>query len=140
MADPKTNGVVLKILVVDDTDHVRTMLVDMLELDGFAVVGDADSGERAVQLAPASDPDVVVMDYRMPDMDGLTAAQLILQERPAQAIILYTAYLDPEIEEDAKRAGVAICIGKVEGVNQLERQITELCRGLAGPRQQAFGL
>lgn len=140
MTDPKTNGLVLKILVVDDTEHVRSMLVDMLELDGFAVVGNADSGERAVELAPTSDPDVVVMDYRMPDMDGLTAAQLILQKRPAQAIILYSAYLDSEIEEEAKRAGVAICIGKVEGVNQLERQITELCRGLAGPRQQAFGL
>jgi two-component system, chemotaxis family, chemotaxis protein CheY len=138
MADSETQTMALKILVVDDTDHVRTMLVDMLELDGFIVVGEAESGARAVELVSGSDPDVVVMDYRMPNMDGLAAAKSILRERPTQAIILYSAYLDQEIESEAKRAGVAVCIGKVEGVNQLERQITELCRGLAG--RQAFGL
>jgi CheY-like chemotaxis protein len=139
MAD-ENQAVELKILIVDDTDHVRTMLVDMLELDGFTVVGEADSGEKAVEIVSESDPDVVVMDYRMPDMDGLTAAQLILRERPGQPVILYTAYLDAQIEADAKRAGIAVCVGKVEGLNQLERQITELCRGLGNPAQQAFGL
>jgi two-component system, response regulator PdtaR len=140
MTDSETQTMALKILVVDDTDHVRTMLVDMLELDGFVVVGQAESGKRAVELASGSDPDVIVMDYRMPEMDGLAAAQSILAARPTQPIILYSAYLDEELESEAKRAGIAVCIGKVEGVNQLERQITELCRGLAGPKQQRLGL
>jgi response regulator NasT len=115
-------------MVVDDTDHVRNMLVDMLELDGFEVVGQAASGEDAVTLAPDAAPDVIVMDFKMPGMDGLTAARTIRQTRTDQAIILYTAYLDPSIEAQAKEAGVALCIGKVEGLNQLERHITELCR------------
>lgn len=115
------------------------MLVEMLELDGFSVVGQANSGEEAVELVPQSDPDVIVMDYRMPGMDGLSAAELIRRDRPTQAIILYTAYLDAEIEADAKRAGIAVCIGKVEGLNQLERQIHELCRGFGKPRQQVLG-
>lgn len=123
-----TAGVGVKVMVVDDTDHVRNMLVDMLELDGFQVVGQAASGEEACTLAEQSDPAVIVMDYKMPGMDGLTAARTIRETRPTQAIILYTAYLDSTIEALAKEAGVALCIGKVEGLNQLERHITELCR------------
>jgi response regulator NasT len=120
----------VKVLVVDDTDHVRNMLVDMLELDGFDVVGQAASGADGVTLADSSAPDVIVMDYKMPGMDGLTAARAIRASRPSQAIILYTAYLDSKLEAEARAAGVALCIGKVEGLNQLERHITELCRDL----------
>lgn len=70
------------------------------------------------------------MDYKMPGMDGLTAARAIRESRPGQAIILYTAYLDSELEAAAREAGIALCIGKVEGLNQLERHITELCRDI----------
>jgi response regulator NasT len=121
------------VLVIDDTDHVRKMLVDMLELDGFDVVGQASAGEEAVNLARTTEPDVIVMDYKMPGMDGLSAARAVRDVRPDQAIILYTAYLDSKLETDARAAGVALCIGKVEGLNQLERHITELCRELRRP-------
>jgi response regulator NasT len=117
-----------RVMVVDDTDHVRGMLVDMLELDGFEVVGQASSGPDAIRIAAESRPDVIIMDYKMPGMDGLTAARAIRSDRPDQAIILYTAYLDPQLEEQARQAGVAMTVGKVEGLNQLERHITELCR------------
>lgn len=120
----------MKVLVVDDTDHVRNMLVDMLELDGFDVVGQAASGQEAVDVAPDADPDVIVMDYKMPGVDGLTAARTIREARPSQAIILYTAYLDAQLEAQAREAGVSMCIGKVEGLNELERHIAELCRDL----------
>jgi two-component system response regulator (stage 0 sporulation protein F) len=118
------------VLVVDDTDHVRDMLVGMLELDGFTVVGQASSGPDALSTAGATDPDVIVMDYRMPGMDGLTAARNIRKERPSQAIILYTAYLDKLLEAEARAAGVALCIGKVEGLMELERHINDLRRDL----------
>lgn len=118
----------VKVMVVDDTDHVREMLVDMLELDGFEVVGEASSGQEAIDLAGDAAPDVIVMDYKMPGMDGLSAARVIKENAPDQAIILYTAYLDPELEIQAREAGVAMTVGKVEGLNQLERHITELCR------------
>ncbi len=122
----------VKVLVVDDTDHVRTMLADMLELDGFDVVGRAASGEEAIRLASDVDPKVIIMDYKMPDMDGLTASRAIRDARPSQAIILYTAYLDPQLEREARDAGVAICVGKVEGLTHLERHITELVRDFGG--------
>ena len=117
-----------KVLVVDDTDHVRHMLVDMLQLDGFDVVGQAASGDRAVTMVDDTNPDVIVMDYKMPGMDGLSAARLIRETRPSQPIILYTAYLDANLEAEARSAGISLCIGKVEGLNQLERHITELVR------------
>lgn len=118
----------VRVMVVDDTDHVRAMLVDMLELDGFEVVGQASSGQEAITVADESAPQIIVMDYKMPGMDGLSAAKAIRAKNPAQSIIIYTAYLDPALEEEAKAAGVAMTIGKVEGLNQLERHITELCR------------
>lgn len=120
----------VRVMVVDDTEHVRGMLVDMLELDGFHVVGQAASGEEAHALCAEFAPDVIIMDYKMPGMDGLSAARAIRSERPNQAIVLYTAYLDADLEQQAKDAGVAMTVGKVEGLNQLERHITELCRDM----------
>jgi two-component system, response regulator PdtaR len=120
----------VKVLVVDDTDHVRAMLADMLELDGFDVVGKAASGREAVTATAQTRPDVVVMDYKMPEMDGLAAAREIRRERSSLPIILYTAYLDAALESQARDAGVALCVGKAEGLNQLERHISELCRDL----------
>jgi DNA-binding NarL/FixJ family response regulator len=116
--------------VVDDTDHVRGMLVDMLDLDGFEVVGQAASGQEAIDVAEETSPEVIVMDYKMPGMDGLAAARTIRNRTPSQAIIIYTAYLDPDLEAQAREIGVAMTVGKVEGLNQLERHITELCRDL----------
>ncbi|MGH2699814.1 MAG: response regulator transcription factor [Actinomycetota bacterium] len=113
---------------MDDTAHVRAMLVEMLEIDGFMVVGQAGSGAQAITIADQHDPDVVVMDYQMPGMDGLEAARRIRARRSEQSIILYSAYLDEEIERRAREAGVALCVGKAEGLPQLERNISELTR------------
>lgn len=121
----------ISVLVVDDTEHVRMMLVSMLELDGFDVVGQAASGREAIELANRNDPRVIVMDYKMPEMDGITASKTIREQRPDQTIILYTAYLDARLEREAREAGVAVCVGKVEGLNQLERHIAELVRDAA---------
>jgi len=120
-----------KVVVVDDTEHVRAMLVEMLEIDGFMVVGQAGSGAQAITIADEQDPDVVIMDYQMPGMDGLEAARRIRARRSDQSIILYSAYLDSEIESRAKQAGIALCVGKVEGLPQLERHISELTRQIS---------
>jgi DNA-binding NarL/FixJ family response regulator len=118
--------VTVSVLVVDDTDHVRRMLVAMLKLDGFDVVGAAVDGADAVRMASEVDPDVIVMDLRMPIVDGIEATRQIKALRPEQVVILYTAYLDRAIEDEAREAGVTICLGKIEGLQQLERELSRL--------------
>ncbi|MGH2725521.1 MAG: response regulator, partial [Actinomycetota bacterium] len=110
----------IRVMVVDDTEHVREMLGTMLELDGFDVVARAASGPEALEQVTAAAPNVVVMDYKMPGMDGLTATRRLRELAPEVAVIVYTAYLDDTIEEAARDAGAALCIGKVEGIEQLE--------------------
>ena len=64
-----------KVLIVDDTEHVRKMLVDMLELDGFDVVGEAADGASGLALAGELEPDVVLLDIALPDMSGFDVAE-----------------------------------------------------------------
>lgn len=123
----KGRSMPVRVLIVDDTDHVREMLASMLDLDGFEVVGKAASGEEAIRLAPQTSPHVVIMDYKMPGMDGITATERIRELNPGVPVILYTAYLDGLLEERARKAGVSLCVGKVEGLETLERQISALC-------------
>lgn len=122
----------VSVVVVDDTDHVRTMLVEMLELDGFSVVGQAGSGEDALALVGSCDPDVVIMDLKMPGLDGLETTRRLKESRPDQWVILYTAYLDATIEAEARAAGVTLCLGKIEGLQELERELSRLTLELTG--------
>jgi two-component system response regulator FixJ len=120
----------IRVMVVDDTDHVRRMLTSMLSLDGYEVVGDVASGPAALEAVEAADPDIVVIDYKMPGMDGLDTARGIRERREGQVMILYTAYIDEKLERDAAQAGISLCIGKVDGLSSLEREINRLCASL----------
>src|ERR1044071_4274429 len=96
----------IRVMVVDDTDHVRRMLTSMLSLDGFEEVGNAADGPQAIENVEQADPDVVVVDYKMPGMDGLATARGIRAARPDQVMILYTAYIDDKLEKAAAEAGI----------------------------------
>ena len=117
---------VIRVFVIEDTPEMRLLLEQMLTLDDFDVVGSAANGASALPEMNQADPDVVVLDYNKPGLDGLLTARLIKEERPDQAIILYTAYLDAELEEKAARAGIALCVAKADGILTLERDIRRL--------------
>ena len=121
---------VIKVFVIEDTPQMRELLEQMLTLDEFAVVGSAENGAAALTEMNEADPDVVVLDYNMPGLDGLLTARLIREERPHQAIILYTAYLDDQLQKEAAAAGVSLCVGKIEGLTTLERDIRRLAGDL----------
>lgn len=116
----------IRVMVVDDTTHVRRMLRSMLELEGFEVVAEACDADSAVTGAAEADPDVVVVDYRMPGADGLETARRIRSQRPGQVTVLYTAYTDADIERRATDAGVALVLAKEEGLEPLLRIIDTL--------------
>ena len=117
-------------MVVDDTLQVRNMLTSMLALDGFDVVGSTGSGREAIATIATLDPDVVIVDYKMPGMDGLETARRVRESRPAQVMIMYSAFIDPQLQEAAEAAGIAVCLAKVEGLASLEHEISRLCTTL----------
>lgn len=113
------------VLVVDDNVKIQKMLGDLFSFD-FRVVGLASDGLQAVAMVTGTDPDVVVVDYMMPGLDGIETARTIRGLRPDQQIILYTAFLDGEIYDRARGAGVAECVTKTDGPIELEQVIRRL--------------
>jgi len=96
---------VKRVLIAEDEALVRMDLKESLEHLGYLVVGEASDGASAVNMARELRPDVVVMDIKMPQMDGIEAARLLTQERIAP-VLLITAYGHHELVERAKEAGV----------------------------------
>jgi DNA-binding NarL/FixJ family response regulator len=94
-----------RVLVVDDHAMLREALAELLEQAGFEVVGEAGDGADAVALAKQLDPDVVLMDLRMPVLSGLDAAPLIKEACPATQVVLLSAFESPALERQAEEAG-----------------------------------
>jgi len=94
-----------RIIIADDESIVRTDLKEMLTNLGYLVVGEVGDGRSAVNLARELKPDVVIMDIKMPDMDGIEAAKILTEEQIAPVILL-TAFGQKELVDRAKEAGV----------------------------------
>jgi AmiR/NasT family two-component response regulator len=94
-----------RVIVADDESLVRADLREALTELGYLVVGEVGDGQSAVNMARELDPDVVVMDIKMPGIDGIEAARVLTQERIAPVVLL-TAYSQKDLIERAKEAGV----------------------------------
>jgi len=102
---PEEVNAPVRVLVAEDEALIRMDLVEMLTELGYQVVGEAADGESAIRLAEELRPDVVMMDVKMPVLDGITAAQRIADQRIAPVVML-TAFSQRELVERATQAGV----------------------------------
>jgi len=122
----------LRLLVVDDHPVVRMGLVAMLsELPDVEVVGEAADGAKAVQLVEQHQPDVVLMDLRMPEMDGVEATSRIRAEHPEVGVVVLTTYADDESVFAALRAGARGYLTKDAGAEEISRALVRVASGQA---------
>lgn len=130
------------VIVAEDEALIRLDLVELLTEEGYEVVGEAGDGEEAVKLARELEPDLVIMDVKMPKMDGITAAEIIAEERIAP-IVMLTAFSQRDLVERARTAGamayvvkpftehdlvpaVELAVARFEELRSLESEVRDL--------------
>ncbi len=117
-----------EILIVDDQKGVRRLLEELFKKTGWMVYTAADGIEAIAQLDYIS-PHVILMDMKMPNLNGLEAAQKILKANPKQLIILMTAYGEMDIVSRALHIGVKKCITKPFDIMSLHQIVQEMVKG-----------
>lgn len=135
-----------RVLVAEDESLIRLDLIEMLREEGFDVVGEAADGATAVRLAEELRPDLVVMDVKMPVLDGISAAEQIVGQRIAPVLIL-TAFSQRDLVERARDAGaiayvvkpftkndlvpaIEMALSRGEEITQLEAEVADLAERL----------
>lgn len=130
------------VVVAEDEALIRMDIVEMLEDAGYRVLAQAENGERAIALATEHRPDLVLMDVKMPVMDGITAAEQIAGQRIAPVVLL-TAFSQRELVERAREAGamayvvkpftvedvvpaIEIAISRFEEIRALEDEVSDM--------------
>lgn len=154
-----------RVLVAEDESLIRMDLIEMLREEGYDVVGEAADGTAAVEQAELLKPDLVVMDVKMPVLDGISAAKKIVEKRIAPVLIL-TAFSQRDLVERARAAGamaylvkpfnksdlvpaIEMALSRHEEITQLEQEVADLTERLEtrklidrakGMLQTKFGL
>ena len=122
----------MRVVVADDQTVVREGLVTLLSLmPDIEVVGSAADGEQALALVRQSSPDVVLMDLRMPGLDGIEATRRIRAELPAVQVVVLTTYADDESIVQALRAGAIGYLTKDAGRDHIRRAMEAAVAGQA---------
>jgi DNA-binding NarL/FixJ family response regulator len=120
----------ISVLIVDDHEVVREGLrLSLLRSPQIRVVGEAPDGETAIALAQRRRPDVVIMDLRMPGMDGIEATEEILKQAPDTAVIVFTAYSERALLSRSLESGAKGYILKEAPHETLLRAIEKVAKG-----------
>lgn len=131
-----------RVIVAEDETLIRLDIVEILREQGYDVIGEADNGEKAVELAEELKPDLVLMDVKMPVLDGISAAERIVKARIAPVVLL-TAFSQKELVERARDAGamayvvkpftpndlvpaIEIALSRHEEIIELEKEVSDL--------------
>ncbi len=119
----------LRILLADDHVIVRQGLRSLLERAGYEIVGEADDGQQAIELAQKLHPDIAVLDVAMPNLNGIDAARGIRKVSDQTKVILLTMYTQKKFVLESLRAGVRGYVIKSTAANELLQAIRTVCRG-----------
>ncbi|HEY3857973.1 MAG TPA: response regulator transcription factor, partial [Gammaproteobacteria bacterium] len=117
------------VLLADDHTIFRQGLSMLLQEEGFDVMGEASSGPEALQMAEASHPDVAILDYNMPAMDGISVARELQKSSPHTQTVLLTTEEDQASAVEALRAGMHGYVYKTQTADELINTIREVARG-----------
>jgi DNA-binding NarL/FixJ family response regulator len=118
------------VVVCDDQVAFRRLVVIVLGLEeGIEVVGEAGTGLGAVSLAKELQPDVLLLDIAMPEMDGLEALPRVRDASPATHVVMLTGVTATNIRERALASGASAFIEKGIDIDKLGKQVLEVCRG-----------
>jgi AmiR/NasT family two-component response regulator len=110
------------VLIVEDDPMVGEMIQGLLEDIGYTVAGKAIDGLQAIEMTQSLQPDVVLMDIKMPNMDGIEATRHIYESCPTPVVVL-TAHETPELVEGASAAGVGAYLVKPSNTREMKRAI-----------------
>jgi len=139
---PDAKQVAPRIIVAEDEAIIRMDLVEMLREAGYNVIGEAANGREAISLARHLKPDLAILDVKMPEIDGISAAELIVSEKLA-AVLMLTAFSQRELVERARDAGamaylvkpfsisdltpaIEMALGRYSQIQALEAEVGEL--------------
>jgi DNA-binding NtrC family response regulator len=114
-----------KILVIDDDQGILRLLDTLLRRKGYDVVL-AENGRKGLELFRREHPDVIVLDLKMPEMDGLTVLQQVRGFNFSQPVIIFTGALTPETEQQVRALGVTEIVGKEVSLGRLEDSLKRL--------------
>lgn len=118
-----------RILIVDDHQALRNGVCSLLEAEAdLKIVGQAGDGEEALRLARETTPDIAILDFSLPDRDGLELTRAIKQELPRTEILLYTMYSRESMLTDALDAGISGCVLKSDSTDHLLAAVRALSR------------
>ncbi len=128
----------IRVMVVDEHGMVRKGIITYLKSSpDIQIVGEARDGREAVELCESLEPDVILMDLQMPEMDGITATRLIRAQHPRIQIIALTSFPDRDKVHDALRAGAISYLLKNISGEDLAEAIRDACAGRATLAQEA---
>ena len=132
----------LRVVIAEDEAIIRLDLKESLEAEGYIIAGEAGRGDEAVELARTLNPDVVILDIKMPGLNGIEAAKIISEEHIA-AVLLLTAFSQRDLIQEASKAGalaylvkpfqrselvpsIELAVGRFKEISDLKREKQEL--------------